>query len=159
MTSTQTTQSTTTTYQSYPPASAPGTYTTDPYAPGYRPVGRLPIGVAVIAVRIGSVGFFFLLLGILGLVGVALFAHYGVIGSVGFLGALLTLLFGVVLLVVASGLWNQELWALALSILVLVILLAWNLYDLFYGGAVNVLFMAIEAILLVYLIAVSPHFD
>ncbi len=133
------------------------TQTTTVYETPEPVVRPLPIGVAVLAILIGIVGFFFLLVGVLAIFGILFFHSYLLFGG-GLLAALITLIVGIVLLAVAGGLWNQELWALALAILVLVILLAWNLYDFLFGGHFSILSIVIEAVLLVYLIAVSNRF-
>jgi hypothetical protein len=133
------------------------TQTTTVYETPEPVVRPLPIGVAILAILIGIVGFFFLLVGVLAIFGVLFFHGYLLFGG-GLLAALITLIVGIVLLAVAGGLWNQELWALALAILVLVILLAWNLYDFLFGGPYSILSIVIEAVLLVYLIAVSNRF-
>jgi hypothetical protein len=119
-------------------------------------VGRLPLGVAIIAVLVGIFGFFVLLLGVLiALLGVGLGLGGGstVFGLGGVIGGLIILIIGLVILAVAYGLWNQELWALVLAIIVL----------LFYGAVEFVsrswFGFAIVVILLVYLVAVSNHFD
>jgi hypothetical protein len=118
----------------------------------------LPLGVAILAVLIGIVGFIFLIAGVLliTLGGTAL-GGLSVYGA-GLLGGLILLFFGIVLLVVASGLWNRELWALALAILVLILALVSNLYAYFVGGGASVVALIVEILLLIYLIAVSHHF-
>jgi hypothetical protein len=126
-------------------------------ASGYRTIGPLPLGVALLAVLIGIFGFFVLLAGLLLLIfGTAYVFGVGavtVFGVGGVVGALIVVLVGVVILVVASGLWDQELWALALAILVL----------LFYGVveflSASWLGLLIVVALLIYLVAVSGHFD
>jgi hypothetical protein len=119
-------------------------------------IGRLPLGVAILAILIGIFGFFVLVLGLLILVvgaGVGLAGGSTVFGLTGLLAGLIILIIGIVILAVAVGLWNQELWALALAIIVL----------LFYGVieflSSSWLALAIIAALLVYLAVVSSHFD
>ncbi len=114
------------------------------------------MGVAIIAVLIGIFGFFILLLGLLiALLGIGfgLAGSSTVFGLGGLIGGLIILIIGAIILAVAYGLWNQELWALVLAILVL----------LFYGAVEFVsqswVGFVIVAILLVYLVAVSSHFD
>ncbi len=124
---------------------------------GYPNIGRLPLGVAVLAILIGVFGFFILLGGALLLVfGTnVVFGSGGVMvfGSSGAIAGLILFLVGVLTLGVAVGLWDQELWALALAVIVL----------LFYGVVELVsqawLGLLIVGVLLVYLIAVSNHFD
>jgi hypothetical protein len=118
----------------------------------------LPVGVAILAILVGIVGFILVLGGLLIILGFALFDSFAFYG-VGLLGGLIVLIFGIVLLVVASGLWDLEMWALALALLVLIISLALNVYDLAYGGGGSVLITVIEAFLVIYLLAVSNHFS
>ncbi|MGI0151685.1 MAG: hypothetical protein ACREC5_07105, partial [Thermoplasmata archaeon] len=76
-----------------------------------------------------------------------------VFGTGGAVAGLVILIIGIVILAVAVGLWDQELWALALAVIVL----------LFYGVieflSASWLAVVIIALLLVYLVAVSGHFD
>jgi|SRR5580700_8009354 hypothetical protein len=119
-------------------------------------VGRLPLGVAILAILIGIFGFFVLLAGIIVIlfgVGIGLAAGSTVFGIGGLVGGIIVLILGIVILAVASGLWDQELWALALAIIVL----------LFYGVVEFVssswLGLLIVVALLIYLVAVANHFD
>ena len=92
--------------------------------PGTGPMANsstLPLGVAILAVLVGIVGFLYLL-------------------------------------VVARGLWDLELWALALAVLILVLLLAANLYRLLVGPGASLVSILIEVVLLVYLVAVRNRF-
>jgi hypothetical protein len=124
---------------------------------GYQSIGRLPLGVALLAVLIGLVGFFVILGGaFLLLFGTSLAFGNGsvtVFGSGGTIAGLVLLLVGILTVAVAGGLWNQELWALVLAILVL----------LFYGlvefVAQSWFGFLVAGLLLVYLVAVSGHFD
>lgn len=114
----------------------------------------LPLGVAILAIVVGLVGFLFVLGALLLLI---LHAGFGVGGGLfvgGFIGELLALIFGIVLLVVASGLWHQELWALALTIVVLLLILVGNALD----GALVSLGSLIVVVLLIYLLVVRDHF-
>lgn len=118
------------------------------------PSSRLPLGVAILAILIGIVGFFYLIGGILLLV-----LRFGLLGTGplfvgGPLGAVLLLILGIVLLAVASGLWGRELWALALTALVLVLILIGNILE----GALVSLSTVVVVLLLIYLIAVRDHF-
>ena len=92
----------------------------------YSGIGRLPLGVAILAILIGIFGFFVFVVGLLLLFGTAIALGGGTAGVFGFggaIGGLIVLIIGLVILAVAVGLWNQELWALVLAIIVL----------LFYG--------------------------
>jgi hypothetical protein len=133
------------------------TTTTTVNSGGYAYIGRLPLGVALLAILIGVFGFFVLVVGAVLLVfGTSLAIGSGtvtVFGTGGTIAGIILLLIGAVILAVASGLWDQELWALALAIIVL----------LFYGVVEFVaqawFALLIVAVLLVYLVAVSNHFD
>ena len=117
----------------------------------------LPLGVAILAVLVGIVGFLYLLVGALLLLHVAAVGGFASFGG-GTLGSLIVLILGLVLLVVARGLWDLELWALALAVLILVLLLAANLYRLLVGPGASLVSILIEVVLLVYLVAVSNRF-
>jgi hypothetical protein len=116
----------------------------------------LPIGVAILAVLIGIVAFFFIIAGILL---AALSIHIGIgfpaFGAYGALvvGAIL-LIIGLIILGVALGLWHQRLWALVLAIIV------FGLYFISdaLAGAYFSLGAIISLILVIYLIAVHRHF-
>ncbi|MGI0052807.1 MAG: hypothetical protein ACREC5_07435 [Thermoplasmata archaeon] len=117
---------------------------------------KLPLGVAVLAILIGVVGLLYVISGLLLILGFA--ALFGFTLSAGLVGGLVALVVGIVLLVVASGLWDLELWALALAVLVLLFLLAENAFRIFTGAGGSSLALLIEVVLLIYLIAVSSHF-
>jgi hypothetical protein len=131
--------------------------TTTVYRTNYGSIGNLPLGVAILAILIGIFGFFLVVIGALLLVfGTSIAIGGGaltVFGSTGTIAGLITLIIGIVVLAVATGLWDQELWALALAIITL----------LFYGVIEFVsqswLSLLVVAVLLVYLVAVSSHFD
>jgi hypothetical protein len=119
-------------------------------------VGRLPLGVAILAVLIGIFGFFILLAGLLVLllgVGIGLATGASVFGTTGFVASLVILVIGAVILAVAFGLWDQELWALVLAIITLLVL---GTVEFFAGAWLGFI---IVAALLIYLVAVSSHFD
>jgi len=117
-----------------------------------NPSSGLPLGVAILAILIGIVGFLFLIGGILLLVDISLLGSLSLYGG-GLVGGLVLLFVGILLLVVASGLWNQELW-----VLVLLFALASSLFRYFSGRGSSLLVIVIEVLLLVYLVAVSNHF-
>jgi hypothetical protein len=120
-------------------------------------LGGLPLGVAILAVLIGLFGFFVIILGLLIIFGSAVVLGgvgvTSVFGMSGTIGGIIVLIIGIIILAVAVGLWNQELWALVLAILVL----------LFYGVvdfiASSWLGLIIVVLLLIYLVAVARHFD
>jgi hypothetical protein len=121
-------------------------------------IGSLPLGVAILAVLVGLFGFFVILIGLALLfvsagyviAGVGVASVFGYTGSV---AAIIVIIIGLIILGTAVGLWNQELWALVLAILVL----------LFYGVVEYLssawLGLVIVVLLVVYLAAVSSHFD
>ncbi len=119
-------------------------------------IGRLPLGVAILAILIGLFGVFVFLVGIFAFlagVGVGTAGPVSVFDLTGTLAALIVAVVGIFLLAVASGLWSQEIWALALAIIVLV----------FYGVieflAASWLGLLLVVLLLAYLAAVSSRFD
>ncbi|HXQ94629.1 MAG TPA: hypothetical protein VN864_05620 [Thermoplasmata archaeon] len=122
----------------------------------YSSAGSLPLGVAILAVLIGIFGFLFLVAGIL-ILAVSVVGYtipgFAVFGA-GLLGGALLTIFAIVLLAVAFGLWNQELWALVLSIIVIGLFLVSDIVQ----GAFFTLSGIILVLLLVYLIAVHRHF-
>jgi hypothetical protein len=121
-------------------------------------VGNLPLGVAILAILIGIFGFFVLLGGILLLVSVA---GYGlgvvwvtsVFGTTGTLAGIIIVIIGLIILSVAVGLWNQELWALVIAILVLLVYGALEFLSAAWLG------LLVVVLLIVYLAAVARHFD
>ncbi len=117
-------------------------------------VGRLPLGVAILAILIGIFGFFVFLGGLLAvLLGVSIAGYSTVFGLSGILAGVVILILGLVILAVAVGLWNQELWALALAVLVL---LVYGVVEYVSGEWLGLI---IVALLVVYLVAVRSHFD
>jgi len=123
---------------------------------GYSSIGRLPLGVAILSILIGIFGFFVLLVGLLVLlvgVGLGLAGGATVFGFTGAVAGLIVVVLGGLLLAVAFGLWDQELWALALAILVLLV------YGVIEFASASWLALLIVVALVVYLIAVSNHFD
>jgi hypothetical protein len=117
---------------------------------------RLPLGVAILSILIGIFGAFVLAIGLLGfLLGLSAgaAAGVGVLGLPGTIASLVVLLIGGVILAVAAGLWDQELWALALALIVLI----------FYGAlqflSADWLPFVVDAVLVAYLVAVSSEFS
>jgi uncharacterized membrane protein len=118
-------------------------------------LGGLPLGVAILAILIGIFGFFIIVLGLLLLVGVAVsgVGLASVFGMTGTIAGVIILIIGIIILAVAVGLWNQELWALVLAILVL---LFYGVVDFLASSWVGLI---IVVLLLIYLVAVARHFD
>jgi hypothetical protein len=133
-----------------PYTSYPGAYQQVPEEPSK------PIGVAILAVLIGIVGFIFIVAGVLlAVLGVALGHEIPTIGTYGALvGGIILLVIGLIILGVAVGLWDQRLWALVLAIIV------FGLY--FISDAIAGQYFSLGAIialiLVIYLIAVHRHF-
>jgi hypothetical protein len=123
-------------------------------APGMR--SSLPIGVAILALLVGLAGVVLLLVGLLVLAIAGFVAVLGPAALFGhtLAGAIALIVLAVVLIVVAVGLWRRELWALALSIVVVAILLA---EGVFRGTYISVPWFLL-LLLLVYLVAVHRHF-
>jgi len=122
---------------------------------GYA-IGRLPLGVAVLGLLVGILGAFVLAVGLivalLG-VGTGIAGGAAVPGLSGAIAGLVLMLLGGAMLGVAVGLWDQELWALAVAVIVL----------LFYGVVEFLsgswLLLIVVGGLLLYLVSVSSHFD
>ncbi len=122
--------------------------------PPIRP--PLPIGVAVLSVLIAIVG-------VLLLAGALFLLHYYlaaavpstllIVSSIDVIGAAILVLFGAVLLSVATALWRQEAWALWTTVVVVFLALAY----LFFTGSITLLFL-LFLVLFIYLITVRHHF-
>jgi hypothetical protein len=118
-------------------------------------VSTLPLGVAILAVLVGLLGLFIAIIGVLVLLAVGFgTAHFAAAFGVTFIGGLLLTIVGIVILAVAKGLWDQELWALVISILAI----GFILLGVILQGAV----FSVEGVVLVlfevYLLAVNRHF-
>jgi hypothetical protein len=136
------------------------TTTTTTYS--YRrnsPAGELPILVGILAILIGLFGLFLVIIGALLLasgLGVFVFpaaAAYAPLAGDALVAGLITLIFGAVLLAVASGLWDLETWALYLTGTVVVLYIVF----LVWGGAFGWPLL-LSGGLLIYLVAVRNHF-
>ncbi len=123
--------------------------------PPIRP--PLPIGVAVLSVLIAIVGVLLLLAGALFLLHYYLAAAVPstllIVSSIDVIGAAILVLFGAVLLSVATALWRQEAWALWTTVVVVFLALAY----LFFTGSITLLFL-LFLVLFIYLITVRHHF-
>lgn len=122
-------------------------------------IGRLPLGVAIISVLVGIVGFLLLLDGLVVLLLNVAILNLGTTNSGAMAtynqlydGTILTI-FGGVLLGTALGLWDQRLWALVLAIIVSFLVLV---FELLTGGILGIV---LATLLFVYLVAVHRHFD
>ena len=132
------------------------------YASG---VPRLPLGVAVLAVLTGLVGAFVLIVGLV----IVLVGLY-VIGSVGWTAmfgtglatGLIALVVGAIILALATGLWDQELWAFVLTVIVTGAAALWFVArPLWEGGglaSIETLPAIVSGALFLYLLAVKNHF-
>jgi hypothetical protein len=115
--------------------------------------------VGILAILIGLVGLFFLLIGILltvaalGLFIVPAAAAYGIYSGSALAAGLVTLVFGAVLVFVATGLWDLELWALALTAIVVALIVVLLVIAGSFGWS-----LLISVGLLIYLVAVRGHF-
>jgi hypothetical protein len=129
------------------------------------PAPRLPIGVAILAVLSGIFGFIVLVVGLLvllvSLFGVSSFGWATAYGT-GAIAGLIILIVGVVILSVASGLWDQELWALVIAIIVTGVAVLWFVFRPLYDGygvaSIENVPAIFSAVLFVYLLAVSNDF-
>jgi hypothetical protein len=126
---------------------------------------RLPLGVAVLAVLTGLVGAIILIAGV-----VILLVALLVIASVGWtapfgagmIAGLVTLLVGAIVLAIATGLWDQELWAFVLAVIVTGAGALWFVArPLWDGGgiaSIETLPALVFGAVFVYLLAVNNHF-
>ncbi len=118
---------------------------------------RLPVGVAVLAVLIAFFAVVMVLAGVLfvlnALFGSLVPASLEIFQSIDVLGATVLVVLGAMFLVVATGLWRQETWALWLTIVLVFLTTAY----LFFTGSITVLFLVFVG-LLVYLLAVRRYF-
>jgi hypothetical protein len=123
------------------------------------PAGELPILVGILAILIGLFALFLIVVGALllaswlGVLVVPAATAYAPLAGDLLLAGLVTLVFGAILMAVATGLWDLETWALyltgtvvALYVALLVIAGAFGWTLLIAGG------------LLIYLVAVRNHF-
>lgn len=115
-----------------------------------------PLGVAILAVLIGIYGIILVIGALLWFFTAGHFAFAGdfptFVGAGPLVAALVLLILGIIVLAVASGLYNLELWALALTIIVVVITMIATLLE----G--SLIWFLVALLLLIYLIAVSRHF-
>jgi hypothetical protein len=121
--------------------------------------GELPILVGLLAILIALFGLFFLVVGVLllatsfGVLGLPAAGAYAVIGGDALVAGIVTLVFGGVLVVVATGLWDLELWALVLTGAVVAVMIALLVLASDFGWS-----LLIAVGLLVYLVLVRGHF-
>jgi hypothetical protein len=118
----------------------------------------LPLGVAILAVLVGILGFFILIGGILLLAGYTVGSIFGVPGFFGVGGLVLALIVtvvGIIVLAIAFGLWNLNMVALVLA--VLFTLFEMVVYGL-AGDFISVGFI-LSLIVFIYLLAVSNRFS
>jgi hypothetical protein len=117
----------------------------------------LPIGVAILSILIAVLGVVILLAGSLFLLhyyfATAVTTGLLIVSSIDSIGAAILILFGAILLSVATALWRQESWALWTTIVVIFLALAY----LFFTGSITVLFL-LFLLLFIYLITVRHHF-
>ena len=138
------------------------TVTTSRNVNGYRrnsSEGELPILVGILAILIGLLGLFFLVVGVLlvaaslGVLGLPAAGAYAVVSGDVLFAGLVTLIFGAVLVTVATGLWDLETWALVLTVAVVLVLVVLLVLAANFGWTLLIL-----GGLLVYLVAVRSHF-
>ena len=128
-------------------------------------VPSLPLGVAILAVLTGLVGAFILIAGLV-VVLVALYviagAGWATVFGTGLLAGLITFIVGIVVLAVATGLWDQEMWAFVLAVIATGAGVLWFIARPLWdgGGLVSVETWPalIFGVLFVYLLAVKNHF-
>jgi hypothetical protein len=132
--------------------------TAPPTSPYARP--PRPLGVAVLAVLVGLFGVLLIVGGLLIVIGAGVLSIFGtgaipsVVGHVGLVVGAVVVIFGAIILGLAVGLWHLRMWALALTLLVLIVELAL----LGYAGEFLTLTFLISLVLFIYLLAVNRHF-
>ncbi|MHB1435759.1 MAG: hypothetical protein ACYCPN_06270 [Thermoplasmata archaeon] len=129
------------------------------YPPG-SVAGELPILVGILAILVALFGILLIVLGglaVLAGLGIVSFSPISLFGftsnSTLLLGAF-TLIFGIILTSVASGLWNTETWALWLTGIVTAAVIGLLVWSSSFGIA-----LLIAVVLLIYLVAVRRHFE
>jgi hypothetical protein len=129
--------------------------------PPYTAESSLPLGVAILAVLIGLFGILWILGGILILASVTAIAYFNsgglpaVLHATGLVAGAVLLIVGLIILGLALGLWHRRMWALVLTLLVLlVVLVSYGLA----GAFVSYQFI-VSLVLFVYLVAVNRHFQ
>ena len=133
----------------------------------------LPLGVAVIAILVGIVGAFLFVGGIIvvlaNLVHAISSGQFATWFGPTLLAGIVTLVFGLILLAVAFGLWDQALWAYALAVLVLIVSFLFDLGRPIYNSRANItgsvlasafftVPVIVTLVILVYLLLVHEHF-
>lgn len=141
----------------HPAAGAPVVQHLPPRAtPKLQP--SLPIGVAVLSVLLGLAGLLLLLTGAIAFLNLytgssLISTSLLVSASLDEYGAAILLVLGAAIIALARALWDQELWALYLMV---VLLFAGMAYE-FFTASITVLFVVLIA-LFIYLLAVRHHF-
>ncbi len=117
----------------------------------------LPVGVAILAVLIALVGVVVLVSGALYLLDTFIPGivppELLILSAIDPIGAAILLVFGAVLLGVATALWHQERWALWTTVVVVFGVMAY----LFFTFSITILFLVLVG-LFIYLLAVRRHF-
>ena len=123
------------------------------------PTASRPLGVAILAVLVGLFGILLVIGGVLvlalGSTSLVGDLELGISGTSALLLGIIVLVYGLVVLGVAVGLWDLRMWALALAVIVLLVQIAFHAIDNTY---LSVGFF-VDLLLLIYLIAVSRHFS
>jgi hypothetical protein len=127
---------------------------------------RLPLGVAVLSVLMGLFGAFVLIVGlviVLAAVAVLSGAAWAATFGSGIVVGLITFVIGAVILGIASGLWDQELWAFVLALIATGVGVVWFIaLPLLGGGGLAAVLdwpAVISGVLFVYLLAVQNAFN
>jgi hypothetical protein len=123
------------------------------------PAGELPILVGILAILLGLFALFLIIIGVLllaaglGVLVVPAAAAYAPLAGDALLAGLITLIFGAVLMAVATGLWDLETWALYLTGIVVTVYAVLLVLGGSFGWS-----LVFAVGLLVYLVAVRNHF-
>jgi hypothetical protein len=125
----------------------------------------LPLGVAVIAVLLGLFGALVLVGGLVVILAVTLGTAtmgWATTFGVGLIAGLIAFVIGAIVLAIAFGLWDQELWAFVLALIVTGLAVFWFIGRPLYDGgglaSIENLPALVSGVLFVYLLAVEDHF-
>lgn len=139
-----------------PASHTPVTFDHLPPTPSLRP--SLPVGVAVLSILLAIVGVFILVSATLSLL--RMFAGATAVPSIPYFpgvvdvyGAAILLVLGAAIVALARALWDQELWSLVLTVILLFLGLTYE----FFTNSITVLFLVL-LVLFIYLLAVRHHF-
>ena len=135
------------------------TQATPQYASAPSSAPSRPLGVAILAVLVGLFGVLLILGGALARAGVAAATYLSIPSGIAGVGGLefgaIVLIIGLIILGLALGLWHLRMWALVLTILVVL----FELVTYGLAGKFATFGFIFALILFIYLLAVHRHFQ